>query len=428
MRDRLVASGVAVAALFASAVAAATPPSPPLFDPQKAEQASRLEDPAAATRAYLDAVPAERRARTKAYALGNYVLDAAEFVFGLLVACALLVSGLSAGMRDRARRLTRFRPLQTSAYWVQYLLLTTLVSFPLAYHRSYHREKAYGFLTQGLGDWLLDQVKGFGVGCILGALLVVLLYGVLRRTPRTWWVWGSAILVAFVIFSAAIAPVFIAPIFNTFTPVRDEALRQRLLAMARERGVPADDVYEMDASRRSERISAYVAGLAGTTRIVLFDTTLKRCTPDEIRMILGHEMGHYVLDHVWKGVGVFGGAIVLGFLFVRWGYARTAARWPSMGVTGIDDVAGLPLLGLLLSVFLFAASPILNTWGRSIETEADLFGLEASRAPDAAATTFLKLGEYRDLEPHPLIELLFFDHPAGLARIRNSMEWKAANR
>lgn len=415
------------AVLSATPARAAPPASPPPFDPAKAVEAARIEDPEAATHAFLDAVPAERRVRTKAYALGNYLLDLVDFAFSSLVSVALLGWGISARMRDRGRRLTRFRPLQTSAYWVQLLLVTTLVGFPVAVYRSYHREKAYGLLTQGFGDWMLDQAKGLGVGCVMGSLLLILLYGVLRRAPRTWWVWGAAVMVGFVILSVAIAPVFIAPIFNKFTPVHDEAIRKDILGMARAHGIPADDVYEMDASRRSERIGAYVSGMLGTTRVVMFDTTLKRCTPAEIRMIMAHEMGHYVLNHVWKGVSFLSLAIVVGFLFVRWGYVRSTARWPAMGVAGIDDVAGFPLLSLLLGAFFFVATPALNAWGRNLESQADDFGLMASQEPDAAATTFLKLGEYRDIEPHPVIELLLYDHPSGRSRIRNAMEWKKAH-
>jgi STE24 endopeptidase len=167
--------------------------------------------------------------------------------------------------------------------------------------------------------------------------------------------------------------------------------------------------------------------MLGTMRIVMFDTTLKRCTPQEIQMIMGHEMGHYVLNHVWKGVGFFAVVILAGFLFMRWAFVKILARWPNIGIESVSDVAGLPLLVLLLGVFLFITAPILNSYGRTIETDADNFGLNASKYPDAAATTFLKLGEYRDLEPHPVIEVLFFDHPSGRTRILNAMHWKQAH-
>ena len=204
-------------------------------------------------------------------------------------------------------------------------------------------------------------------------------------------------------------------------------IRSRILAMAHDHGILADEVYQVDASRRTDRVSAYVSGMLGTMRIVMFDNTLKRCTPEEIQMIMGHEMGHYVLDHVWKMVGLLAALIVLGLVFVRWAFARLLRRWPSTGIEGIADVAGLPLLWLLCSVVLFVATPIINTHSRGQEAQADDFGLDASQKPDAAATTFLTLGEYRELDPDPVVEAIFFDHPSGRSRIRNAMEWKRAH-
>ena len=418
---------IAALVLACGAAALAAPDSPPPLDVARAAGAAQIVDPAAATAAYLDAVPAERRAKTKSYALGNYVLGIVDAGWDALVYAALLAFGISARLRARAERLTTSPGLQVAAYYVPFLVLTTLAAFPLTLYRAYFREKAYGLLTQGFPDWLLDRVKALGLGAIIGSLVLMGLYAVLRRAPRTWWLWGASVLMAFVIVGVALGPVFIAPLFNKYTRVHDEAIRQSILQMAHDKGIPADDVYETDISRRSDRITAFVAGALGTTRIVMADTTLKRCTPDEIRMIMGHEMGHYALNHVWKGIAFLGVMIVAGFLFVRWSFAWAVARWPRMGVRGISDVAGLPLFLLLLSLFFAVTAPLLNTHTRAIETEADAFGLDASRAPDAAATTFLKLGEYRDLDPHPLVEILFFNHPSGRNRIRHSMDWKAAH-
>jgi STE24 endopeptidase len=427
MRERSIVVLIGAGLLIASVVRAAAE-APPPFDPEKARLAATIADPAAATRAYLDAVPAERRARTKAYARGNYVLDVAEFLLQSAVLAALVGFGVSARLRDRARRVSRFTGVQHAAYWVQFLILVTVLWFPLTVYRSYLREKAYGLLTQAFSGWLADQALALGLGLVIGSLLVMALYAVLRLAPRSWWIWAAGVFIGFAVLGSAVAPVFIAPLFNRFTPVHDAAIRQHVLDMARAKGIPADDVYEMDASKRTDRISAYVSGMLGTTRIVMFDTTLKRCTPAEIQMIMGHEMGHYVLNHVWKGIGFLSVLVLVGFFFVRSSYAWASARWPQMGVAGVADVAGFPLLWLLLSLVFFVTAPVSNTLTRTLETQADDFGLDASHEPDAAATTFLKLGEYRDLEPDPWVEAVFFDHPSGRNRIRNAMEWKAAHR
>lgn len=395
------------------------------LDIQKAEAASKIKDPAAATKAYLDSVPAERREKTKAYAHGGYVLDIVQFLFLSIVLILILTSGLSGRFRNFAQRVTTKPSLQTAVYWFQLFAVITLIQFPVDVYSSYYREKKYDLLTQSFSHWLSDQAIGFLLGIFLGAVLLMALYAVLRKTPRTWWLWGSLVMIFFLVITIAIAPVFIMPLFNKFTPIKDTALRESILKMAHDHGIHADEVYEMDASKRTDRISAFVNGILGTTRIVMFDNTLKRCTPEEIQMIMGHEMGHFVLNHVWKGVAYFSVLIILGFLFVRWAFTRFIAHRPHLGIESVGDIAGLPLFWVLLAIFLFITSPLSNTFSRSQELQADNFGLDASHQPDAAATTFLKLGEYRELDPTPTIELLFFDHPSGQTRILNAMNWKA---
>lgn len=416
------AHGATARAAATQATAKAAP-----YDAATAAAAAQITDPAAATRAYLDSVSPERRAQTKAYAAGQYAFLIIDFAFSALVMIWFLAGGLSVRFRNVARRVTRIRALQTAVYWLQFYLVSTVIGFPLALYTGFFRERHYGLLTQGLGGYLADQAKSILIGCIVGAVLISLLYGILRRAPRLWWVWLSGFAVLLVVVGLAVTPVAIQPLFNKFTPVANAEIRSSILTMAHEHGIPADEVYEMDASRRTDRVSAYVAGLLGSMRIVMFDTTLKRCTPAEIQMIMGHEMGHYVLNHVWRTVAILTVVVVLAALFIRWAFARVLRRWPGLGIEGIDDVAGLPLLSLLLSLVVFVAAPLFNSYSRLEESQADDFGLDASRQPDAAATTFLKLGEYRDLEPDPIIEAIFFDHPSGKNRIRNAMDWKQAH-
>jgi STE24 endopeptidase len=395
------------------------------FDSQKAEEASKIKDPVAATKAYLDSVPLERREKTKAYAHGKYILDIVEFVFLSAVLLWLISSGLSVRFRNFAQRISKKPSLQIAIYWFQFFAVITLIQLPLTIYSSYYREKKYDLLTQSFGHWLSDQVIGFFLGIFLGAILLMALYAVLRKAPRSWWLWGSLVMIVLLVITFAIAPIFIMPLFNKFTPIKDAHIRENILKMAHEHGIQADEVYEMDASKRTDRISAFVNGILGTTRIVMFDNTLKRCTPEEIQMIMGHEMGHFVLNHVWRGVAFFSVIMILGFLFLRWAFDKFVLRRPNLGIESVADPAGLPLLWFFLGIFLFLTSPITNTFSRTQELEADNFGLDASHQPDAAATTFLKLGEYRELDPTPTVEVLFFDHPSGQTRILNAMNWKA---
>ena len=254
------------------------------------------------------------------------------------------------------------------------------------------------------------------------------IYAVIRRAPRTWWLWGAGVSLVFVGFTIAIAPVFIEPVFNKYTPLTDKKIKDPILRLARANGIPATDVFVFDASRQTTRVSANVAGFLGTQRIALNDNLLNRCSLPEIESVMAHEMGHYVLNHIFKALLQIGLLIVAGFAFVRWAFDRVAARWGSRwGIRGIADVAGLPLLVLLLSVFFFVLTPVTNTMIRTQEVEADIFGLNAARQPDGEAEVDLKLGEYRKLKPGPVEEFIFFDHPSGYSRILMAMRWKAEN-
>lgn len=397
-----------------------TPPVP------VAAQASDHFDPVAATRAYLATVPADEKARSDAYFDGGSWLLLWDFLVSVAVYVLLLVTGWSARMRDRAERVTRFTPLRTALYWVQFLIVTSVLAFPLTVYAGFVREHAYGLATQGFGSWFGDQLKGLAVGLVFGGMFAVVIYAVLRHATRTWWIWGSVVTVLFQMLGAVIAPVYIFPLFNTYTKLADSRVTGPILSMARANGIPAAEVYEVNASRQSTRISANVSGFLGTERITLNDNLLRRGSLPEIKAVMGHEMGHYVLHHVYKAVLFFGIVIVVGFALLRWGAGRMLERWgAAWGLRGVDDVAALPLLALLVTIYSFLLTPITNSYVRTQEYEADIFGLNAAREPDGAATIALKLGEYRKLDPGALEEVLFFDHPSGRTRIMAAMRWKA---
>jgi STE24 endopeptidase len=235
-------------------------------------------------------------------------------------------------------------------------------------------------------------------------------------------------MIAFLAFVSLIAPVYIAPLFNQYKKLEDPRIKDPILSMARANGIPASDVYEVDASRQSTRVSANVSGFLGTERITLNDNLLNRCTPEEIQTVMGHEMGHYVLHHIYKDILFYALFFLAAFAFLNrslnWSLARWGERWQ---IRGITDVAVLPLAILLLSIFFFVTTPITNTWTRTEEYEADIFGLHAGRQPDGEAAVDLKLGDYRKLDPRPIEEFVFYDHPSGRTRITAAMRWKKEN-
>src|SRR5882757_6820937 len=385
-------------------------------------------DPAAATQAWLDSVPRDKREKSDAYFEGGYWLLLWNYLVAAGISILLLSSRISARLRDFSERLTRYRTLRVACYSVVYLLLVFVVSFPLNVYEHFFREHQYGLATQGFPPWFREQLIGLGITLIGGTIFLIVLYAVFRRAPKTWWIWGTGLAVASSFFLLFIAPVFIEPLFNTYKPLTKPEISEPILVMARANEIPVKQVFEVDASRQTTRVSANVSGFLGTTRIALNDNLLKQCTVPEIREVMAHEMGHYVLNHGAKLLTYLGIFILIGFALTRILFdvalRRCGDKWR---VRGIADPAGLPLLALIFSTLLFLATPLLNTVVRVTEREADAFGINTSREPDGMAKVALKLGAYRKLNPTPLEEFIFFDHPSGRARIRMAMDWKAAN-
>ncbi len=419
-------------AIFCTTPALAQPPAanqmPSVIQVPAEAQASSHFDATAATNAYLAQIPADKTARSDAYFEGGYWLILWDFLYGVAVALLLLNLRWSARMRDLAERVTRFKPVHTFVYWLQYLVLTSVLIFPLTVYEDYFREHKYGLATQTFGPWMGDQMKLLAVNLVLGGVLAMLLFGVVRRLPKTWWIWGAVVTILFLIFTSLIEPVYLVPIFNKVTRLDDPKIVDPILSMARANGIPAKDVYEIDASRQTTRMSANVSGFANTMRITLNDNLLRRGSPEEILAVMGHEMGHYVMNHIYKIIMFRLIVTVLAFAYLRWGLDLTLQRWgEKWQIRGVDDPAVVPLVVLLALVFIFAITPVMNTFGRSLEYEADMYGLNTSRQPDGFAQGAIHLGEYRKMNPGAIEEWIFFDHPSGRNRIYAAMRWKAEN-
>ncbi len=381
-----------------------------------------------ATDAWLATVPAASKTRSDAYFEGGYWLLLWDFLCTVLVMVILLETGWSWRMRAAAERITRWRPLQSFLYWIEFAVITSVLTFPLTVYESFFREHQYGLSNQSFGSWFRDQLIGLTIVLILGGIAFTIVMGIVRRLPRSWHWWAAACGVAFFAFVAMIAPVFLFPLFNKYTRLPDSTLKREILSLARANGIPATDVYEVNASRQSKRVSANVSGFLGTERITLNDNLLNRCSPQAILSVMGHEMGHYVMHHILNAI-LFA-LIMLAILFgiLRWALER-GLRWRGehWQVRGIGDTAVLPLAALIVITVSFLTTPIGNSFTRMQEYEADIFGLNAARQPDGEAEVDLLLGEYRKLNPGPLEEAVFFDHPSGRTRIYAAMRWKAEN-
>jgi STE24 endopeptidase len=331
-------------------------------------------------------------------------------------------------MRNFAERTTRFKALQVMLYAIPYVLITFALSFPLIVYQRFYREHAYGLATQTFAPWFKELMIALLVSLIGTTILLIILYAVFRRAPRTWWLWGTAVVAVFLALGIMISPIYIEPLFNKYKPLENKTVSESILVMARANQIPVTQVFEVDASRQTNRISANVAGFLGTTRIALNDNLLKQCTLPEIRSVMAHEMGHYVLNHITKFLINFSLVALISFALAKWAFEALVRRWGDRWeVRGIADPAGLPLLALIFGAIAFVMTPVNNTITRVGEVEADAFGVNTAREPDGFAKVALKLGTYRKLDPTPLEEFVFFDHPSGRARIRMAMDWKAAH-
>jgi len=388
----------------------------PVFDADKA------------TDAYLAQMPAEARRQTDAYFEGGYWLTLCDFIYTISVMLLILNLRWSAAMRNLAERVTRLKFIQIAIYWTQFISITTALFLPLTIYENYFREHKYGLSTQTFELWMLDRVKFFLVSLVLGGAAMVPLFALVRRLRRSWWLWGSAASIVFVTFTVLIAPVYLVPIFNDVGRIDDPRITQPILSMVHANGISADDIYQIDASRQTTRISANVVGFGSTMRITLNDNLLRRAPREEIQFVVGHEMGHYVLHHIYYDIGFVSLVILVGFLLLRNGVDWTLQRWGERWqVRGSDDPAVLPLAVSLMAAFFFVLTPLLNNFFRTQEHEADMYGLNASRQPDGLAQAAIHLGEYRKMSPGRLEEWIFFEHPSGRNRIRDAMVWKSQN-
>jgi len=404
-------TGFAVAAL---ALACAAP----------AAAAALPFDPDLATHAWLATMGEEATARSNAYFEGGYVIEYASIVVSVIVAGLFLVFGWARGVRSWLEKTVKWFPLVAFGTSFFYILVSSLLTFPFSYYVGFVREHRYDLSTQTLPQWLIEQAQGLGVGLIIGSLFLTVLYLIVRAARNTWWIWGSVVTIGFAAVMSMLFPVFIAPMFNTYTPMEQSELRDEIIAMAQANGVPATDVMVYDRSRQTNSISANVSGFGPTTRISLADTLLERGSPEAVRAVMAHEIGHYVLRHNISGLLLSSIVILFSFAAVNFLF-RALAKNERWGIRDIADPAGLPLIVAILAIVGVVTGPMDRYLTRFNELQADMFGLNAAREPDGFAEAAILLSEYRKMQPSPLEEMLFYTHPSGWTRVHNAMVWKA---
>lgn len=347
--------------------------------------------------------------------------------FGVLA--LLLVSGLSRRMRDAAARITKRPFLMAMLYIALFTIAVGVLEFPLSYFAGFVVPHQFELTDQTFGSWMLDMLKGLGVGIAIGSVVGALaLLGI--RKVRRWWVplWLAS--VPFVILMVVVQPLVIDPLFNKYEPLQDEVLRRKLLDLASRAGIEGGRVYQVNKSKQTRTMNAYVTGIGPSNRIVMWDTLLAKMNHDEILGVMGHEMGHYVLKHIWKTLAFVLALSVIVFYVVYRAYEpglrRWGSRWGLSEGTQRGDPATLPWLLLVASAISFLLSPVISGYSRMHEHEADVFALEVTHLNEAFATAFVKMAEdsKRDPSPHPFIKFWRYTHPPIAERIPFALQYR----
>ncbi|MFL6767643.1 MAG: M48 family metallopeptidase [Sphingomicrobium sp.] len=383
-------------------------------------------DPEVATKAYLSTLQGAARAKSDAYFEGGYWLPLWGAVVSVVSYWLMLRFRWSAAWSGWAQRVTRRRWLQPALYALPFTLVSAAIVLPWTIYVTFYREHQYGLSNQTILEWFKEWGIALGVGLVTGAIFFAIIYAVVRNSPKRWWLWGTGAFAVLSMVLIMLGPLFVEPLFNKYTPMQAGPVRSEILRIAHEQGIPADNVYVVDASRQSKRISANVAGLGPTIRIALNDNLLNRSNLAGIKAVMGHEMGHYKLYHIQKLVLYLSLMALAALAIAYWAMPRLLARHGDRwGVRDVADPGSAPLFLALLAVLSLPGGLIFNSIVRHHESEADAFGLDAAREPDGFAMTAMQLSEYRKIEPAPLEEVLFYDHPSGRTRVSMAMEWKA---
>jgi STE24 endopeptidase len=348
-------------------------------------------------------------------------------VWGLMIPALFLFAGWSAKIRDVAQRLGKKWFFVIGIYAVIFAVITFFIDLPLDYYSHYTVEHQYGLSNQTIAKWLQDNFTGLAIGCVMSFLFLWVPYLLIKKSPQRWWLYTGLLSLPFIFLMIFVQPLWIDPLFNKFGPMKDKGLESKILALAEKSGIEGSRVFEIAKSEDTKALNAYVTGFMDTKRIVLWDTLTAKLDEKETLFVMGHEMGHYVLGHVWKSIA-FSSLIILIMLYLThrlagWMIIKFKHRF---GFSELSDIASLPLIILLTGLIGFITPPIVYAFTRYNEHEADRFGLELTRNNHAAATAFVKLQQENLANPRPgwFVKLWRGSHPSLAERIEFSNEYK----
>jgi STE24 endopeptidase len=380
-------------------------------------------DPNAATARYIDSLGPATLLKAHDYTVGKEWMLLWGFLVTALVTWLIIRSGvldkLQSRIPDRRRNLSAF------VVSLVFLLISFVLTLPWTIYASWWREKSYGRSSQPFGDWAGQSLLAATISTLITALLLVGVYWLIRRTGKRWWLWSGGLVAVVSAVLILLSPILIEPLFNKYEPVPPGKVRDAVVEMAGRAGVPPERVFMYNGSRQSNNFTANAGGVGSTARVAISDVALKNASLDEVRAVTGHEIGHYVLKHTWWGLLFYAVASIVLFWLANLMFPRFARLFGTDAA--ISEPRGDPVLGFVVALLSLLVLPLLNTFGRTLETQADMYSLQTENRPDALSTALVKTAEYRYPRPGAVEELLFYDHPSVERRVRTAMEWKAAH-
>lgn len=381
-------------AVFASAGRAGTADSPAAVNSSFRTISAAYEDMPVA-------LPPPNAMTVRHYQTGN-VLWCARTIWEIVLPALLVFSGFSARLRDWARRLGHKWYFALCIFFIALALLDYALNWPLNYYIGFVRSHAYGLSNQTFAKWCGDSFKELAVMLAAGAALLWIPYLLLKKSPRRWWLYAGLAMVPFYFLVQTVKPVVFDPLFNHFTPIENKVLESKILSLAERAGIHGSRVYEVKKSVDTKTVNAYVTGFGDTKRIVLWDTALDKLDEHELLFVVGHEMGHYALHHVAKGILCLAALTLVAFWGTHVGGNWMLRRWGGrFGFNELSDMASLPLFILLMTLISLVLTPIGFAYSRHLEHEADRFGLELTHYNHSAATGFTRLMDDNLDMPHP---------------------------
>jgi STE24 endopeptidase len=353
----------------------------------------------------------------------HYFVDQGYTILFLVL---FLFLGISAFLRSRIEKITKKRFWVVALYTLLFLVISFVVGFPSSYY-GFSLEHRYELSNQTFFPWLGEQLKSLLVLAVIALILVEGVYLALKKAPRVWWIYVSVVFIIFTVILVNLAPVLIMPLFNKYTPLPEGELRDKLVSLSHKANVKVENIFTMDMSKQTKEVNAMFTGLGNTKRIVLGDNLIDEFTPDEVEVVIAHEMGHNLLHHIWWII-LFSSILAgIGFFIIHLTGPKIITRFRNrLKIENMADVAGLPLLFLIFMVYGIITMPIGPAFSRHEERQADKFALVMTHNKEAFISAMNKLGyiNLSDPNPSPIIEFLLYDHPPISKRIKFAQEYE----